>query len=110
MIAFAFVLAGVLAAAVTLVLAIQRPLATPTYGFLVIVPALVGVVVGGLGRLVSATLGGFVVGFATILLGDLLPSSQRVFLNTVLFALVITVLLLRPDGLFTRKAGVAERV
>lgn len=106
----AFVLGGVLAAAVTLVLAVQRPLVTPTYGFMVLVPALVGVVVGGLGRLLSATLGGFTIGFATVLLGDLLPSGGRVFLNSVLFALVITVLLLRPDGLFTRKAGVAERV
>jgi branched-chain amino acid transport system permease protein len=106
----AFVLGGFLAAAVTLVLAVQRPLVTPTYGFMILIPALVGVVVGGLGRLVSATLGGFTIGFATVLLGDLLPSSSRVFLNTVLFALVITVLLARPDGLFTSKAGVAERV
>ena len=109
-IVIAFVLAGFLAAAVTLVLSIQRPLATPTFGFFVLVPALVGVVFGGMGRLVSATLGGFLVGVATVLLGDLLPSSQRVFLNTVLFAIVITVLLVRPDGLFTRKARVAERV
>ncbi len=75
-----------------------------------LVPALVGVVVGGLGRLVPATLGGFVIGFATVLLRDLLPSELRVFLNTFLFAIVITVLLFRPDGLFARRAGVAERV
>ncbi len=109
-IALAFVLAGFLAAAVTLVLAVQRPLATPNYGFFVLVPALVGVVVGGLGKLVSATLGGFAIGFATVVLGDLLPSGSRVFLNSVLFAIVIIVLLVRPDGLFTRRTGVAERV
>jgi branched-chain amino acid transport system permease protein len=109
-IALAFVLAGFLAAAVTLVLAVQRPLATPTYGFFVLVPALVGVVVGGLGKLVPATLGGFAIGFMTVVLGDLLPSGSRVFLNSVLFAIVIIVLLVRPDGLFTRRTGVAERV
>jgi branched-chain amino acid transport system permease protein len=109
-IALAFVLAGFLAASVTLVLAVQRPLATPTYGFFVLVPALVGVVVGGLGKLVPATLGGFAIGFMTVVLGDLLPSGSRVFLNSVLFAIVITVLLVRPDGLFTRRTGVAERV
>ena len=109
-IALAFVLAGFLAAAVTLVLAVQRPLATPNYGFFVLVPALVGVVVGGLGKLVPATLGGFAIGFATVVLGDLLPSGSRVFLNSVLFAIVIIVLLVRPDGLFTRRTGVAERV
>jgi branched-chain amino acid transport system permease protein len=109
-IALAFVLAGFLAASVTLVLAVQRPLATPTYGFFVLVPALVGVVVGGLGKLVPATLGGFAIGFMTVVLGDLLPSGSRVFLNSVLFAIVIIVLLVRPDGLFTRRTGVAERV
>lgn len=106
----AFVLSGFLAAAVTLVLAVQRPLATPNYGFVVLVPALVGVVVGGLGKLLPATLGGFAIGFATVVLGDLLPSGSRVFLNSVLFAIVIIVLLVRPDGLFTRRTGVAERV
>lgn len=109
-ITIAFVLGGFLAAIVSLVLAVQRPLVTPSYGFLVLVPALVGVVVGGLGRLVPATLGGFVIGFSTVLLRDLLPSELRVFLNTFLFAIVITVLLFRPDGLFTRRTGVAERV
>ena len=109
-IALAFVLAGFLAASVTLVLAVQRPLATPTYGFFVLVPALVGVVVGGLGKLVPATLGGFAIGFMTVVLGDLLPPGSRVFLNSVLFAIVIIVLLVRPDGLFTRRTGVAERV
>lgn len=106
----AFALGGLLAAVVTLVLAVQRPLVTPTYGFLVLVPALVGVVVGGLGRLLPATLGGFVIGFATVALGDILPSGSRVFLNSLLFALVIVVLLLRPDGLFARRTGAAERV
>ena len=106
----AFVLGGFLAGAVTLVLAVQRPLANPNFGFLVLVPALVGVVVGGLGRLVPATLGGFSIGFATVVLGDVLPSSGRVFLNSFLFLIVITVLLARPDGLFSRGAAIGERL
>lgn len=106
----AFLLGGLLTAVVTLVLAVQRPLATPTYGFLVLVPALVGVVVGGLGRLVPATLGGFTIGFATVVLNDFLPSGSRVFLNSLLFGIVIVVLLVRPDGLFAGRARVGERV
>lgn len=106
----AFVIGALLAAIVTLVLAVQRPLVTPTYGFLVLVPALVGVVVGGLGRLVPATLGGFVIGFATVALGDVLPSGSRVFLNSLLFAIVVVVLLVRPDGLFAKSSGVTERL
>lgn len=107
----AFVLASFLAATVTLMLAIQRPLVTPTFGFLVVIPALVGVVVGGMDRLVTATLGGFAIGFATGMLADLLPSGQRVFLNSALFALVIVVLLVKPNGLFVRgRAPTAERL
>lgn len=106
----AFVLAAILAAVVSLMLSIQRPLATPTFGFLVIIPALVGIVVGGMDRLVPATLGGFAVGAATGLLGNLLPSGQRVFLNTALFVLVIIVLLIKPDGLFVRDRQTVERL
>ena len=109
-IALAFLISGFLAGAVTLMLAVQRPLVTPSYGFVVLVPALVGVVVGGMERLVAGTIGGFMVGFATVVLGALLPPGTRVFLNTALFTLVIVVLLLKPNGLFVRGRGPAERL
>lgn len=109
-IAAAFFITGILAGAVTLALAVQRPLVTPTYGFNVLIPALVGVVVGGLNRLVAGTLGGFFVGFATVVLGQMLPPDARVFLNSALFALVIVVLLFKPDGLFVRGQRQVERV
>jgi branched-chain amino acid transport system permease protein len=109
-IVFAFILSGVLAAVVGMMLAVQRPLATPTFGFFVVIPALVGVVVGGLDRLLSATIGGFVIGFVTVMLSDLLPSDGRVFLNSVLFGLVIIVLLVKPNGLFIRGTATGERL
>ncbi len=109
-IVFAFALSGLLAAAIAMMLAVQRPLATPSFGFLVVIPALVGVVVGGLDRLLPATIGGFVVGFATVLIGNLLPSESRVFLNSALFGLVIVVLLVKPNGLFIRGAASVERL
>ncbi|MGH3036031.1 MAG: branched-chain amino acid ABC transporter permease [Gaiellaceae bacterium] len=106
----AFLLAAVVAAAATVLLTVQRPLVTPSYGFQLVIPALVGVVVGGLDRLVSATLGGFAIGFATVVLGDVLPADGRVFLDTALFLLVILVLLVRPGGLFGRSRAAWERV
>lgn len=109
-ISMAFLITGLLAGAVTLALAVQRPLVTPSFGFNVLVPALVGVVVGGLDRLVAGTLGGFLVGFATVLLGQVLPSGTRVFLNSALFALVIVVLLVKPNGLFVRDRRGVERL
>ena len=108
---FAFLLSGILAASATLLLVVQDPLVTPTFGFQLAIPALVGVVVGGLDSLLSATLGGFAIGFATSVLADELPGSGRVFLDSAVFGLVIVVLLVRPNGLFTRRRSQAvERV
>lgn len=110
-ISVAFVLAGVMAAAVAVLLTVQRPLVTPTFGLEVVILGLVGVVVGGMDRLWSATLGGFAIGFAIAALGDVLPSDERVFLPSVVFLLVIVVLVLRPAGLFApRRAPTVERV
>jgi branched-chain amino acid transport system permease protein len=110
-IGFAFLIAGLLAAAVAILLTVQRPLVTPTFGLQVVILALVGVVVGGIDRLGSATLGGFAIGFAVSVLGDLLPAEERVFLPSFVFLLVIVTLLLRPSGLFAgRRQTAAERV
>ena len=106
----AFLIGGVLAAAATVLVVVQRPLVTPTFGFQLAIPALVGMVVGGMDRVVTATLGGFVLGVATSVLADVLPSSGRVYLTSLVFALVILVLLLRPDGLFSRRGAAVERV
>jgi branched-chain amino acid transport system permease protein len=110
-ISFAFVIAGVLAAAVAILLTVQRPLVTPTFGLEVVILALVGVVVGGIDRLGTATMGGFTIGFITSVLGDVLPAEERVFLPSFVFLLVIVVLLVRPGGLFERRSQTAvERV
>jgi branched-chain amino acid transport system permease protein len=110
-IVFAFLLSGLLASAVSILLTVQDPLVTPDYGVQVTIFALVGVVVGGLDRLLSATLGGFAIGFATSFVGDRLPTSSTQFLPSVIYGLVIVVLLLRPTGVFApfRRAAV-ERV
>lgn len=100
-----FVIAGALAAAVAILVTVERPLVTPTFGLQITIVALVGAVVGGMERLLSATLGGFAIGFATSILGTLLPSGQRVFLTSAVFALVIAVLVWRPAGLFAERGS-----
>jgi branched-chain amino acid transport system permease protein len=99
-IAFSFAISGALAAAVAVLLTVQSPLVTPDFGVQVTIFALIGVVVGGLDRLVTATAGGFLMGFATAFVGDELPSSSSVYLPSVVYGLVILVLLVRPGGLF----------
>ena len=110
-IAVAVLYSGVLAAAVALLLTVQSPLATPDFGVQVTIFALVGVVLGGLDRLWTATLGGFAIGFATSFVGAELPSSRSEYLPSVVYGLVILVLLVRPGGLFAgSRSTLAERV
>jgi len=97
---FAFVLAGVLAAVVSLLLTVSQPLVTPTFGLDVTILALVGAVLGGIDRSASATAGGFLIGFLISFLGDELPSSLSSFSTSFTFGVVILALLLRPAGLF----------
>jgi len=109
-IASSFVLAGFLAAAVSVLLTVQNPLVTPDYGVSVTLFALVGVVVGGLDRLASASLGGFAIGFAYSLVGARLPTDKSQYLPSLLYGTVILVLLLRPAGLFAPGKSAVERV
>jgi branched-chain amino acid transport system permease protein len=97
---FAFMLAGVMAAVVALLLTVQQPLVSPTFGLDLTVLALVGAVLGGIDRLVPATFGGFAIGFITSVLSDLLPSSQDVYVTAFTFLIVLVALLVRPAGLF----------
>jgi len=106
----AVLLSGVLAAIVAVMLTVQTPLVTPTFALSDTIIVLAGVVLGGMTRLVSATLGGFAIGFASGLLGGALPTEQSQYLPSFLFAAVILVLLVRPGGLFARGGAAVERV
>jgi branched-chain amino acid transport system permease protein len=107
----AVLLSGVLAAVCAVMLTVQSPLVSPDFALTETIYVLAGVVLGGMNRLVSATLGGFAIGFASGILGGALPTDQSQFLPSFLFAAVILVLLIRPGGLFTREGQRAvERV
>jgi branched-chain amino acid transport system permease protein len=105
----AVLISGVLAAVVAIILTVQTPLVTPDFALRDTIVVLAGVVLGGLYRLVPATLGGFAIGFASGLLGGALPTNQSQYLPTFVFVAVILVLLVRPNGIFTRFRSV-ERV
>jgi branched-chain amino acid transport system permease protein len=106
----AVLISGVLAAVVAIILTVQTPLVTPDFALRDTIVVLAGVVLGGLYRLVPATLGGFAIGFASGLLGGALPTEKSQYLDSFLFAAVILVLLVRPAGLFTRARGSVERL
>lgn len=110
-IAFAVVLSGLLAAAVAVMMTVSVPFVTPDFALQDTIVVLVGVVVGGIDRLWTATLGGFTIGFAWGVINGLLPTDKTVYLPSAVFTLVIIVLLLRPAGLFNwGRHAAGERV
>ena len=108
---FAVFLSGLIAAAVAVMMTVQLPFVTPDFALYDTIVVLVGVVVGGIDRLWTATLGGFTIGFVSGVINSALPTDKTVYLPSVVFALVILVLLLRPAGLFAwGKRAAVERV
>jgi len=109
-IAGAVVVSGLFAAVAAVMLSVQTSQITSTFGLQETIYVLAGVVLGGLSRPIPATLGGFSIGFAIGILGGALPPNQAQYLPSFIFAAVIIVLLVRPNGLFIRGGGAAERV
>lgn len=105
----AFVLSGVLATVVAVLFAAQMGFVQPRLGLPLVLTAFVAAVIGGLGSLSGAVLGGFLVGAASTLLQALLPADMRPFREAFLFLAVIVVLLIKPDGLIPAR-GMKERV
>lgn len=108
-VAVAFALSGGLAAVVAILFVAQTGTASPTMGLQLALVGFVATVIGGMGSPVGAVLGGMAVGFATVLLQAMLPPDMRVFREAFVYAAVIAVLVLRPQGLF-RGAAARERV
>jgi branched-chain amino acid transport system permease protein len=108
-IAVAFAMSGVLAAVVSVLYVAARGELSPVMGLQLALVGFVSTVIGGMGSLVGAVVGGFLVGAVTVALQAALPLELRPFREAFVFAIVIAVLLARPRGLF-RGRGARERV
>ena len=102
-IATAFVISGVIAAIVAMLFFSSRTNVSWSSGESIVLIAFVGAVIGGLGSMPGAALGGFLMGFVYTMLNALLPLELRVFADAFLYLLVIVVLLIRPAGLIAAK-------
>jgi branched-chain amino acid transport system permease protein len=77
---------------------------TPTMGDLAAAKAFAIVILGGMGSLVGATVGGFILAFAEEIGVAYVSSGYR---DAVGFLLIILILLFRPTGLFARKERIS---
>lgn len=108
-IAIAFILSGVMGGVVSLLLVIQTGTLDVRMGLMPVVFAFFATVIGGMGSLPGAALGGFIVGFISVMLQAFLPPDLRPFRDAGVFLLVILILLARPQGLIVNQAA-KERV
>lgn len=103
-IATAFAISGLLAAVAALLLTAQAGVVTNQIGVNVVLLAFVATILGGMGSLVGAVLGGFLLGAVSVTLQAALPLELRSYRDFFLFAAVFVVLVVRPNGLIVPRA------
>jgi branched-chain amino acid transport system permease protein len=104
-IATSFALSGLLAGIAAVLILSIRGSVTPHMGFSLVLYGFIGNVIGGLGNLWGAVLGGFLLGFAETIFRAFLPSNMSGFTNGLLFVIVAVILVLRPQGLMAPKSA-----
>ncbi len=95
----AFVIGSMLAGVVGLLWSARVGKIDPLMGFNPVLKAFVASVIGGLGSIPGAVLGGYVLGTLEILLQGLLPSGLSPYRDAFVFVILIVLLLFRPNGI-----------
>jgi len=98
-ISFTFGLGSALAGAAGILYSLSYPSIDPLMGLLPGVKAFVAAVLGGIGNIPGAAVGGIVLGIVETFVGGSQFSTYR---DAIAFALLILILLFRPSGLFGR--------
>lgn len=104
-ITFTFLIGSMLAAAAGVLVALQNPKIDPYMGILPGLKAFVAAVLGGIGSIPGAVLGGIVMGIAEVMVVGYLSPTYR---DAIAFVLLIVILLVRPAGILGRHT--AEKV
>ena len=105
----ALALSGLLAATASLLYTAQSGIVSYQMGAPLMMFAFISTVIGGLGNLLGAVFGAFVVGAIEVVLQATLPDQLRPFREAFVFTLVIAILLWRPHGIIEARSS-RERV
>lgn len=98
-IAAAFAIGSLMAGVVGILWSAKVGKIDPLMGFNPVLKAFVASVIGGLGSIPSAVIGGYVLGALEILLQGLLPANVVPFRDALVFLILILLLLFRPNGI-----------
>ena len=101
----AFVIGSGLAALSGLMLAGEYKTIDPLMGFVPGLKAFSAAVLGGIGSLSGAVLGGFILGIAEMLFAGLMPTEITPYRDAFVFLLLILVLLIKPNGILGSNDG-----
>lgn len=99
----AFGLGGALAAVAGLFWGGKFGQIDPLMGFVPGLKAFVATIIGGVGSVPGAVLGGYILGFAEVAFVGFMPPEHSGYRDAFVFGLLILILLLRPQGLFGRE-------
>jgi branched-chain amino acid transport system permease protein len=99
-ISFTFALGSALAGAAGILWAINYPAIDPLMGILPGLKAFVAAVLGGIGNLPGAALGGVIIGVTETLVSGYISSTYR---DAIAFGVLILILLIKPSGLLGKK-------
>jgi len=98
-ISFTFALGSALAGAGGILYALSYPSIDPLMGLLPGIKAFVAAVLGGIGNIPGAAVGGIILGVVETFVGGSAFSTYR---DAIAFSLLIVILLFRPAGIFGR--------
>jgi branched-chain amino acid transport system permease protein len=102
-ISLAFLISGLLAGIAGVLWIARTTSVNPATGFVPVVQAFIASVIGGLGNLRGAVLGGFFLGTLEVFLQATLPGSLLPYAQATSLLIVVAVLYVRPQGLFGQR-------
>jgi len=104
-ISFTFGIGSVLAALGGIMWSMKYPQLNPLMGVIPGLKCFICAVIGGIGNILGAVLGGFLLGFIEIMVAAFLPALTG-YRDAFSFVLLILVLLIKPAGLLGKKQAV----
>jgi branched-chain amino acid transport system permease protein len=106
-ISFTFAIGSMLAAVGAIMWGLKFPQIQPLMGVIPGLKCFIAAVIGGIGNITGAVIGGFVLGIGEIMLVALLPSLTG-YRDAFAFILLIVILLFKPTGIMGEK--ISEKV